>query len=138
MSFWKVLLFFFISSVDVASEISSLVSNLSSVTNLGDLVLWRCSYGPWDHFTFPAKKWIRLVFYQSDSTFLRKTWFSSWLARCKVPSWAMSQKAFIFSRKAFIFWESRLYSWGRRSSFWGVPDSADNVDKVARSCQSCK
>ena len=74
------------------------------LTNCLDLVLWKCSYGPWDHFMFSAEKWIRLVCYQSDLIFLRKTWFSSWLARCKVPSWAMWQKAFIIWRKAFIFW----------------------------------
>ena len=93
-----------LSGTTVNSEIWRLVSNLPSVTNFGDLVLWKCSYGPWDHFMFSAKKWIWLVFYQSDSTFLRKTCFSSWLARCKVPSCAMWQKAFIISRKAFIIW----------------------------------
>ena len=95
------------SSHDLAIHLQMLVFSALTglfLTNSRDLVLWKCSYGPWDHFMVSAKKWIRLVFYQSDSTFLRKTWFSSWLARCKVPSWGTWQKAFIFSRKAFIFW----------------------------------
>ena len=27
-----------------------------------DLVLWKCCYGPWDHFMFSAKNWIRPAF----------------------------------------------------------------------------
>ena len=95
------------SSHDLAIHLQMLVFSALAglfLTNFGDLVLWTCSYGPWDHFMVSAKKWIRLGFYQSDSTFLRKTRFSSWLARCKVPSWGTWQKAFIFWRKAFIFW----------------------------------
>ena len=32
------------------------------LTNCLDLVLWKCSYGPWDHFMFSAKKLIRPAF----------------------------------------------------------------------------
>ena len=32
------------------------------LTNVMDPVLRECSYGPWDHFLFSVKKWIRLVF----------------------------------------------------------------------------
>ena len=51
-----------LTATTVTSEISRWVSNLPSVTNFRDLVLWKCSYGPWDHFMFPVKKWIRPAF----------------------------------------------------------------------------
>ena len=100
---------FSLAGTTVNSEIWRLVSNLPSVTNFGYLVLWKWSYGPWDHFMVSVKKWIRLGFYQSDSTFWRKAWFSSWLARCKVPSWGAWQKAFIFFEKGFYILEKGVY-----------------------------
>ena len=51
-----------------------------------DPVLWKCSYGPWDHFRCSAKSVIWLVFYQSDSICFKNTWFSRLLYICKVPS----------------------------------------------------
>ena len=32
------------------------------LTNFGDLVLWNCSYGPWDHFMFSVTSRIRPAF----------------------------------------------------------------------------
>ena len=51
-----------LAAMTVTSEIPRLVSNLRCVTNFRDLVLWKCSYGPWDHFMFSVKKWIRPAF----------------------------------------------------------------------------
>ena len=34
---------------------SKIISFIRFLTNLMDLVLWKCSYGPWDHFRFSAK-----------------------------------------------------------------------------------
>ena len=51
-----------LAAMTVTSKISLLVSNLPSVTNFRDLVLWKCSHGPSTHFMFSAKKWIRPVF----------------------------------------------------------------------------
>ena len=45
------------------------------LTIILDLVLWKRSYGPWDHFTFSANNQIWLVFYQSDSTFKKNVCF---------------------------------------------------------------
>jgi len=41
-----------------------------------DLVSWKCSYGPWDHFRFSAKSVIVLDFYKSDSTCFKNISFS--------------------------------------------------------------
>ena len=40
--------------------------------------LWKCSYGPWDHFKFSVTSWFRLCFYQSDPVFSRKQQFSDY------------------------------------------------------------
>ena len=45
------------------------------LTMILDLVLWICSYGPWDHFRFSVKSSIWLDFYQSDATCPRKYGF---------------------------------------------------------------
>ena len=120
------------SATTVNSEIWRLVSNLPSVTNFGDLVLWKCSYGPWDHFTFPAKKWIRLVFYQSDSNVWGKHDFQvDWLD-AKFHHGELGKRLLFFRERLLYFGEGRLYFWERRSSFWGAPDSANNADKVTR------
>ena len=44
-----------LTAMTATSEISRWVSNLPSVTNFLELVLWKCSYGPWDHFMLSAK-----------------------------------------------------------------------------------
>ena len=68
------------------------------LTNFRDLILWRCSYGPWHHFMFFGE--------QLDPTcvlavrvrvqLFERTQITSRLARCNVPSCTMCQKAFIF------------------------------------------
>ena len=50
-----------LAATTVTSESSRWVSNLPSVTNFLDPVLWKCSYGPWDHFMFSAKNSILLA-----------------------------------------------------------------------------
>ena len=49
-----------------------------------DMVLWKCSYRPWDHFRFPAIIVIWLVFYLSDFTFPRNILCARLLYICKV------------------------------------------------------
>ena len=64
-----ILLFFHLAAMTVTSEISRWVSNRPSVTNFRDLVLWKCSYGPWDHFMFSVKTQIRLCFSSQSPVF---------------------------------------------------------------------
>ena len=54
------------------------------LTDLLDLVLWKCSYGPWDHFRFSAKSVIWLDFYQPDSTFSRECGFPEYCIFAKL------------------------------------------------------
>ena len=70
-------------------------------TNSRDLVLWKCSYGPWDHFMFSANTSILLAKRYKTKT---KNPRLQLMYRCKVPSCGTWQKAFTCSRKAFIFW----------------------------------
>ena len=50
-----------LSAATVTSEIPTLVSNLPSVPNFLDLVLWKCSYGSWDDFMVSVKNSILLA-----------------------------------------------------------------------------
>ena len=91
-------------------------------------VLWKCSYGPWDHFMFSVKSWIWLVFYQSDPALLGKHRFPFWLSICKDPSsWFSGKKALICWRKALISWEGCLFFWDSHCGHIVSVNSANSV-----------
>ena len=78
------------------------------LTMILDPVLWKCSYGPWDHFRFSAKSVIWLVFYQSDSIFSRKPGFPDYCIFAKFHH-AQGGKGFYFFE--ITMWEKLLFLW---------------------------
>jgi len=49
-----------------------------------ELVLWKRSYGPWDHCSFSANSVMQLVFYRSDSACSRKYGFTDYCIFAKL------------------------------------------------------
>ena len=73
-----VIVVFASASVIVAIQLQLFVCSAPTgpfLTNCLEPVLWKCSYGPWDHFMFSAKNVIWLGFCKWESTCLRKPSF---------------------------------------------------------------
>ena len=127
-----VIIIFSLAATTVTSEISRWVSNLPSVTNFLELVLWKCSYGPWDHFMFSVKHLILLATrYQKNPqggfpTFQIDVQMQSSIMRNVAKGFYISENSFYISEKGFYIFEKGV------SFFRGAPDSANNADKVAR------
>ena len=77
------------------------------LTRILDPVLWKCSYGPWDHFRLSAKTHIIwLVFDTSDSSFLRNPRFCFCSDYCTFAKFHHAQggKGFYFLGFPFRTW----------------------------------
>ena len=104
-----------LSATTVTSEIPMLVSNLPSVTNFLDLVLWKCSYGPWDHFMFSGKKVILLATrYQKNPqsgfpTFQIDVQMQSSIMCNVAKGFYILEKGFYILEKGFYIWEKGFY-----------------------------
>ena len=101
------------------------------LTNFLDLVLWKCSYGPWDHFMFSANTWFCL----QHVTKQIPEWishFSNWCTDAKFHHAQCGKRLLYFRERLLNFRDRLLYFWERRLFFRGAPDSANNADKVAR------
>ena len=113
MSFWKVVLFLTSGSVIVALYLP--MSELSAPTPpivdyFLKLVLWKCSYGPCDHFMFSAKSGIRLVFTTQNPLFEENTDFRFHCLFAKIHH--------AQGGKGFYFWG---FPFGKGSYFLEIP-----------------
>ena len=88
-------------------ELSALTPPLLAI--FWELVLWACSYEPWDRFMFSANSGILHCFYRSDFICLRKHRFPLVLPICKDPACTSWEHCFF----EILMWE--------RLSFFEIP-----------------
>ena len=129
MSFWKVF-----SSLSSPAWLSPAKCQGWSttdlfLTNLRDLILWKCSYGPWDHFMFSARNLIWLGFTSQSPVEHRSLVY--WLDG-KFYHQQCGQRLLFFREGRSFFGERRWFCWRLPLRRYGGLDSANSANKVAR------